>query len=112
MPKISCNDSLRYRAQAKAKGDYEAHEVAQCSNAYASWCDSGNANLAALAEAKLQMFVDTPLRWREANAAACAKFGSPGAKRVLRIKKKLGRWFTPDERERFRRSLDTPKSES
>ncbi len=101
---IPCNDGLRHRALAKAKGDYEAHEVGQCSNAYASWCDDGNANLAALAEAKLQMFVDTPLRWREANAAACAKFSSTGAKRVLRIKRNLGRWLTAEERKRFWRS--------
>ena len=115
MPKkIPCKDGLRYRALAKAKGDYEAHQVAQCSNAYASWCDDGNANLAKWAEKRLQMFVDTPLRWKEVCVAVGGQQASPGAKQILRIRKKLGRWMTPDEREQWRKANreSTPKSDS
>lgn len=68
MPSIPCDDHLRRIAMAKAKGDYEIHQVSQCANAYASWCKNGNLVLAKWAIERLRMFVDTPLRWTESCA--------------------------------------------
>lgn len=104
---IPCNDGLRYRAQAKALGSYEAHQVAQCSNAYESWCRDGDTKLARWAEDRLRMFVDTPLRWAEVCKAVGARQCSPGAKRLLRLKKKLGRELTKEERTHWRSKQDS-----
>jgi hypothetical protein len=99
---MKCDDGLRYRALAKAKGDYEAHEVAQCSNAYVLWCKDNNTVLATWAEVRLRMFVDTPLRWREACTAASAQNLQPRAKRYQRVKRKLKRNLTKKESKRIR----------
>ncbi len=106
MSKIPCDDTLRHQALAKITGDYEAHEVGRATSCYARCCDEGNSSAARIFESELRMFVDTPLRWREAVSAARGTLTSPRAKVFLRTKKRLRREFSKLERDKMRKLLD------
>lgn len=91
--------------------DNEAHEVAQCANAYVAWCEDGNADMAEWAKVRLQMFVNTTMRWKETCGAVSRSRMTPGAKRMMRVHERLGRRLTREEKAALRRAETTPKSD-